>query len=472
MTAVKKQAPIKIYPGQLGTPSDTEAFVFYMMERHGGDEADYRQWAAEKAAQDHDGTTNTIRGNPRPAEETTGPWQSHRPLDVAHRVFRKWLGSEYDFDALNATLAAAASERLDGDPLWLLIISGSGAAKTETICALKGSDAHIVSTIASEGALLSASHASKNKLKSATGGLLPKMGGRGVMVIKDMGSILSAAHESRGTVLAALREIYDGIWSRYVGLDGGQTLEWRGRIVVVAAATSAWDMHYGVVASLGDRFVLLRIDSSVGRIEAGEKAIANTGNEVTMRQELADAAGGVIASACTDNVAISKEETTELITIADLVTMARTAVERDKIGEVIDAYQPEMPTRFAKQLSQLVRGGVAIGMERDQAMRLALRCARDSMPPLRRSILLDVLDHPQARPGEVRQRLNKPWKTVKREMEALTYLDLLHCVEETEEAAVNDEGKSEGKDKKVWLYSIKRERHKATLRAMKPEDVF
>jgi hypothetical protein len=30
-------------------------------------------------------------------------------------------------------LAAAAVERLDGDPLWLLIISGSGNTKTETV---------------------------------------------------------------------------------------------------------------------------------------------------------------------------------------------------------------------------------------------------------------------------------------------------------------------------------------------------
>lgn len=29
-------------------------------------------------------------------------------------------------------LCTIAAERLDGDPLWLLIISGSGNAKTET----------------------------------------------------------------------------------------------------------------------------------------------------------------------------------------------------------------------------------------------------------------------------------------------------------------------------------------------------
>jgi hypothetical protein len=54
-------------------------------------------------------------------------------LADVHRVFRKWLGDEYDLDAIDAVTAAAAAERLDGDPLWLLIISGPGAAKTETV---------------------------------------------------------------------------------------------------------------------------------------------------------------------------------------------------------------------------------------------------------------------------------------------------------------------------------------------------
>ena len=117
-------------------------------------------------------------------------------LDDVRNVFKKWLGNEYDIDALDATLAAAASELLTGDPLWLLIISGPGAAKTETVQALGGAGAHITSTIASEGALLSASP-KRARNKQSTGGLLRKIGERGVLVIKDFTSILSAARETR-----------------------------------------------------------------------------------------------------------------------------------------------------------------------------------------------------------------------------------------------------------------------------------
>jgi len=115
------------------------------------------------------------------------------------------------------------------------------------------------------------------------------MGERGLLVIKDVTSILSADRNTRAGVLAALREIHDGRWERNVGTDGGQTLTWTGRIAVVGAVTTAWDAAHGVIATMGDRFVLIRVDSSRGRLKAGKQAIRNTGREATLRAQLAEA---------------------------------------------------------------------------------------------------------------------------------------------------------------------------------------
>jgi hypothetical protein len=354
-------------------------------------------------------------------------------LDQLHTVFRKWLGAEYDLDTIDAVLAAAVSERLGGDPLWLLVISGPGNAKTETVQALSGAGAHVTSTITSEGALLSATPR-KDKAKEATGGLLRKVGDRGVLVLKDVTSILSADRHTRAgvlAVLAAVREIYDGHWERNVGVDGGRTLTWTGRLVLIGAVTSAWDMAHTVVTSMGDRFVLIRASSKTGRARSGLQALRNVGSETVMRQELATVVGGALQQAkISDVYVLSGDETMKLMRAADIVTMARTAVERDMGGSVLDSHEPEMPTRFAKQLAQVVRGAVALGMSPAAGMRLAIRCARDSIPPLRRAILLDMAAHPASRPGDVRKRLSRPWRTVQREMEGLFMLGLLHCVEE------------------------------------------
>lgn len=353
------------------------------------------------------------------------------PMTLAdtHKVFRRWLGEDYDTDALNAVLATAAVESLDGDPLWLLLVSGSGNAKTETVQALDGIGAVVTSTI-TEAGLLSATPR-KERAKDSTGGLLRKLEPRGTLVIKDVTSILSMNADARAQMLGALREVYDGRWSRNVGADGGLTLEWSGRVAVVGAVTTAWDKAHAVIASMGDRFVLVRMDSTTGRQRAGRRAIGNTGSETAMRAELAAAAAGVLAGMNPNPVTVTAAETDALLAAADLVTLARTGVEYDYRGDVIDAHAPEMPTRFAKQLAQVVRGGVAIGMERADALRLAIRCARDSMPPLRLAIIDEVAAHPDSSTAEVRKRIGKPRATVDRQLQALHMLGVLDC-EETE----------------------------------------
>jgi Bifunctional DNA primase/polymerase, N-terminal len=380
-----------------------------------------------------------------------------RTLADVHATFRKWLGDGYDIDAVDAVVATAAAEKLDGDPLWLLVVSGPGAAKTETVQSLAGCGARITSTIQSEGALLSAS---KSRSKNATGGLLRKMGDRGILVIKDVTSILSSDRNVRASVLAAIREIYDGRWERNVGSDGGQTLTWSGRIAIVGAVTTAWDTAHAVVAAMGDRFVLIRIDSSVGRKTSGRQAIRNTGDETKMREELAAVVGGVVYHTRLDVPPIREdnEPLTSILNAADIVTMGRTAVERDYQGEIINSHAAEMPTRFAKQLTQMVRGGVAVGMSPERALQLALRCARDSIRPLRLDILVDVAKNPHTRPGDVRERINKPWRTTKREMEALHMLGLLTCKEER-----TGYGQEE---KTVWRYTLASGFDRDTLLAM------
>ncbi|MCC7244018.1 MAG: ArsR family transcriptional regulator [Acidobacteria bacterium] len=368
------------------------------------------------------------------------------PLHDVRVMFRRWLGDDYDLDAVYAVLATAAAEKLAGDPLWLLLVSGSGNAKTETVSALSGIGATVVSTITSDGALLSGSP-SREKTKESTGGLLRAIGNRGVLVIKDVTSVLSMNRDTRGAVLAALREVHDGHWTRHVGTDGGRTLSWQGRIAIVGAVTTAWDRAHDVIASMGDRFVILRMDSSQGRILAGRQAIANTGHEEQMRADLSGAAAAVLAAVQPSQaITLTAAETERLLQAADVVTLARTGVDYDYRGDVIDAHAPEAPTRFAKQLAQMLRGAVAIGLDRPAALRLALRCARDSMPPLRLAILDDVAANPGTLTKDVRRRLAKPRATVDRQLQSLHMLGVLACDEE--------EGTHRGHDVTLWRYRL------------------
>jgi hypothetical protein len=124
----------------------------------------------------------------------------------------------------------------------------------------------------------------------------------------------------------------------------------------------------------------------------------------------------------------------EVLAAANITTLCRTGVDYDYRGDPIEAHMPEMPTRFAKQLTQIIRGGVAIGMTLAEAMRLAIRCAKDSMPPIRLAILQDLWAHPDSQLSEVRARLNMPWNTVKRQLESLYLLQVLTCAESVDTA--------------------------------------
>jgi hypothetical protein len=379
-------------------------------------------------------------------------------LGQVHDTFRRWLGDDYDLDVLDAVLAVAASERLDGDPAWLLVVSGPGAAKTETVIALAGAGAHVTSTITGEGALLSAT-AIKERAKDATGGLLLKLGRRALLVIKDVTSILSMHRDSRAQVLAALREVYDGHWERNVGVDGGKSLSWRGRLVVIGAVTTKWDTAREVIAVMGDRFLLVRLDSKTGRDRSGRQALRNSGDEKQMRVELSEAVAGVLAHVDTSVPAtLTPHETDTLVGLADVVTMARTAVERDYKGDVTDAHAPEMPTRFAKQLAMLLKGAVALGIDRDRALTLATRVAIDTMPPIRLDVLLDVLDNPDSTAYAAHVRLDRPRTSTDQTLQALHALGML-TLDETQELHGT-------KPRTVWRYRIAGDVDTATLKLM------
>jgi hypothetical protein len=195
--------------------------------------------------------------------------------------------------------------------------------------------------------------------------------------------------------------------------------------VVIGATTTAYDTASGVIASMGDRFALVRVDSRTGRMESGRQALRNVGGEIAMRAELAQVVGGLLAQVQPALAVLDSDAEETLLAAADLVTRARSAVERDQRGEVIDAHAPEMPTRFAKMIGQIMRGALALGMPRAHAVNLALRVAHDSVPPMRLAVLIDVAGHAGTTTTEVQGRLQKPRTTVDRTLQELHVLGLV-----------------------------------------------
>lgn len=346
----------------------------------------------------------------------------YRPaqLDQILERCRHWLFMP-DTGPLEIVLGTIAANKLPGDPVWLLLIGPPGSGKTELLnTVVKVSDIHQIATL-TEASLLSGTP--KRDAEGAKGGLLREMGGFGILQVKDFGSVLSLNRDSRGPILAALREIYDGAWIRYVGSDGGRTLAWAGKCGLVGGATPSIDGFYAVMSVLGERFTYFRLPET-SEDNRAEKALIHAGHETEMRVELA----GMVADFFNTldfsrAVDFTTEERDRLIHLAVFTARCRSAVERDSYVNREISLIPgvESPTRLVKVLAQLLRGLQVVGIAKERAWNLIQKTALDSMPALRQKVVFTMLEtDTETTTSDLAKQLGYPTNTTRRTLEDLT----------------------------------------------------
>lgn len=345
-------------------------------------------------------------------------------LDEAREIFRRWLHLP-DAGALDIVLGTIAANRLDGDPVWLLLVGPPGGGKSELLNSVAQlDDAHPAGTL-TEAALLSGTP-KKEHDAAAKGGLLRGIGEQGIIVCKDFGSVLSMNRDARAGVLAALREVFDGSWTRHVGTDGGKTLSWSGKVGLVGGCTPTIDRHHAVMGAMGERFTLYRLPDVDSDVQARE-ALRHAGRERTMRKELAEAARAAVAS-LTQPRERTDEETDSLIALATFVVRARSAVERDGYSREIELVPgAEAPTRLVIVLDRLLAGLDSIGCERGQAFAIVTKAALDSIPALRLACLRALEQKGTLNTNEVAGEVRHPTSTTRRALEDLTAHGLVEC---------------------------------------------
>jgi hypothetical protein len=352
------------------------------------------------------------KANARPAAQAT-------PLNDVVKVFGKWIVLK-DETPLYAMLGTVAANLLDGDPVWLGLIAPPSSAKTELLNSLSQLPFVFVSECLSPGALLSGTPR-RQKTKAATGGLLQQLGKFGIIAFKDFGSVLDMRSEARGEMLSALRRVFDGEYVRQIGSDGGQTLTWRGKVGLIFAATQKYDLYHGIIGTLGDRFLLIRLDAAD---EQFDKCFDHVGKAThTMRDELATAVAGLFAglpNPLPEPGPLTADEKSELKRTVVLATRLRAGVERDRIKREIEAvYDPEGPARLALSLERLFSGLLVTGIKREHAMEIVHQVAMDSTPRFRLKVLGALTEDWQTT-REIATAVKLPTTTTYHALEELT----------------------------------------------------
>jgi hypothetical protein len=348
----------------------------------------YVKEARLMTARDFDDLTRPRRGHvsARGTPHISGTVQRDDvpPVTMAEveEVYARWL---FDPDPVptRATHAAyAANAELDGDPVWLNLVGGSGWGKTERIMAqARMPGVVLASGVKNEASLLSATP-EQDRAADAHGGLLRLIGDRGILIMKDFTSILGMDRKIRGQILAALREIYDGRWDRLLGAEGGRTLTWTGKCGLLTGCTTVIDRAYGVQAEMGQRWLFLRLPPGDLERTAGA-ALDQMGHEARMRAELERATTGLLHHLPGKARRITPVVRQQIVALASLASQARSPVHRDYKGEIDMIDDPEAPTRMIKQLGKLWEACGLLGLPRAESWELVARCALDSMPKLR-----------------------------------------------------------------------------------------
>ena len=352
-------------------------------------------------------------------EAESRPAATPAPLGQVVAVFHECLALKDD-DPIYVTLGTVAANLLPSrDPTWLGLIGPPSAAKTELLNSLSRLPyVHTVETFTGPG-LLSGTP-KKEKTAGATGGVLRKIGAFGIMLFKDFGSVIELRHEQRGEMMAALRRIYDGQYTRTLGTEGGRTYTWTGRAGLLFGATQAYDSHHAVGGTLGDRFLLFRVASMPK--EQLEKCHLRPGAPTDMRARLAAAVAGLFASLPDpppEPERMTDDEYAGLSKAISTVIKLRGGVMRDRIHrDIEDVLDPEGPARLALALQQLFAGLCFIGVDRAKGAALVEQVAYDSAPKLRLRALRALTDQWQTT-RDVANAIKLPTTSTKHALEEL-----------------------------------------------------
>ena len=170
--------------------------------------------------------------------------------------------------------------------------------------------------------------------------------------------MLSMHREARAQIISQLREIADGRTEKSFG--NGLRLEWEGKLGLVAGVTPIIDEQHAFLAVMGERFVLYRMPE-VSRPEIARRSLARRGREDELRTRISSLIAEFLAQFRNVGYLELPDRFTEpLIALADIVTRARSGVARDyQTRDILYLPEPEAPTRFAKQIAQLMAAAIS-----------------------------------------------------------------------------------------------------------------
>ncbi len=259
------------------------------------------------------------------------------------------IGTEQkqQLDIFFATLVA--NLKTTGRPIWLLIVGPPGCGKTLPMIAVQHSPFTYACSSFRPAALISGWGLKGGQDMS----MIPKLYNK-VLLVKDMSSLLSQHSEVVNEIMGLLRDAYDGFCSRAFGT--GVERSYKSRFGFIGAATPDIDTHWSLNTRLGERFLRLRVGSTLDQVYGKiDLSLANIRDEDHIDATIEEVSLGYLKY-------LTREEASlpplmmqkEIGRLAQLGAILRTSVARHAYSrQVLVIPEWEEATRYAKQLAKV-----------------------------------------------------------------------------------------------------------------------
>ncbi|MBU1124114.1 hypothetical protein KJ652_06040 [Patescibacteria group bacterium] len=358
-----------------------------------------------------------------------------------------------DNDIVEVILAVYISKEIERtNPIWLMLVGNPSSNKTQLVSLLSKAPDTVMIDVLTANPFISGL-GKKEKPQD----LLPKLNGS-CFICKDYTSFFGRSEETVKQLLSDLVSIYDGSFSKHSGARG--TIRYEATFSHIGCVTPmGLNLRQRYMNMVGARFLTIRVPELTDEQREHCFGIAWSDDFKTRVTKASEIATGYVMALCDgikkNGVNISPVDPVirkQLNLLAELVARARGEVRSKtqqfeteegeiKTFEEIEEIQKEEPFRALHQLKALcrslaiVRGKEEVGEPEFLTIK---RVALSSMPVQRAEALAVFHEESKITAKEGSDILKKNYKTVKRHLDQLVHLGVLHREKDV--------------DGKTWIY--------------------
>jgi len=349
-------------------------------------------------------------------------------LDSMIEKFKYWLHIE-DEQLLYTLAAIKISHRLQGDPLWMMLIGPSSDGKSELLRSFTREEELTLDNV-TPNSFVSGFIGKKDEdgLELNEGKHLAEEIANRTWYIYDFSIILSKHYDERSQILSNLRMIYDGEITRALGTKQIIKVKTPNNTLIVGS-TPAIDGTILEDQILGTRFITYRTHTH-DQEKVMEKILEIQENELmpTLRAELNQASRMFEEGVIIEEPKLNDSEKQSIMLLTKQTCILRTSVELEKMTrEVRNIATPESTGRLFKQLLKLYKSYRIIGLTEEEGMECVRKVCIDSIVPLRLKILGYMMNHDNSdiSMGRVAKKMKIGKSTAKGHLLSLAALNLV-----------------------------------------------